>query len=112
MASHLTTFAAHRAARARAPGVRQRRSVVKQIIRQFFRRLAAIQKDHHEISATVNAAVLDGFLRAEPGYRLSKTFALPGREGEQDVRSLMEWFLPAARAAAAAAGLDTFHKRL
>jgi hypothetical protein len=43
---------------------------------------------------------------------LPDTFDMDSPEGDQAVREVWEWFLTAARGAAATEGLDTFHKRL
>ena len=87
------------------------------VMLEFFRRLEAICRDHGEVADTdVLDAIADalegGYVRAETGYKVPRTYQMFSWEGDRDVTLLMEWFVPAASEAAAAAGLDTAHERI
>ncbi|HVK13452.1 MAG TPA: hypothetical protein VM597_32165 [Gemmataceae bacterium] len=80
-------------------------------------RLLAVGEGHRELYDTtvryrLDDAVHHGFLIPTPGYQLPDHFALYSAEGNVAVREALATCLPAARAAAEAGGLDTFHKRL
>ena len=90
---------------------------MEKVLAELLRRLAAIEDAHPEVGDTevgerLDDAVHHGFLIPTPGYRLPDEFAMYSPEGDRAVRDALAWFLPAAVAAAAAEGLDTFHKRL
>jgi hypothetical protein len=90
---------------------------VEKVLAELLRRLSAIEDAHAEVGDTevrerLDDAVHHGFLIPTPGYQLPDEFAMYSPEGDRAVRDALVWFLPAATAAAAAEGLDTFHKRL
>jgi hypothetical protein len=90
---------------------------MEKVIAELLARLAAIAREHAEAGDTevrerLDEAVHHGFLIPSPGYRLPDTFAMHSPEGDRAVREALEWFLATAGVAAAADGLDTFHKRL
>jgi hypothetical protein len=90
---------------------------MEQALAELLKRLMAVEDAHDELGDTevrerLDDAVHHGFLIPTPGYQLPNDFAMYSSEGNQAVRSAFVWFLPAATAAAAAEGLDTFHKRL
>jgi hypothetical protein len=90
---------------------------VEKVLAELLRRLVAIEDAHAEVGDTavrerLDDAVHHGFLIPTPGYQLPDEFAMYSPEGDRAVRGALVWFLPAATAAAAAEGLDTFHKRL
>ena len=90
---------------------------MEKVLAELLRRLAAIEDAHAEVGDTevrerLDDAVHHGFLIPTPGYQLPDEFAMYSPEGDRAVRGALAWFLPAATAAAAAEGLDTFHKRL
>jgi hypothetical protein len=90
---------------------------VEKVLAELLRRLVAIEDTHAEVGDTevrerLDAAVHNGFLIPTLGYHLPDDFAMYSPVGDRAVRGALAWFLPAATAAAAAEGLDTFHKRL
>jgi hypothetical protein len=90
---------------------------VRRLLLRFQRRYATVARKHGQIRDTDSrAAILEaieaGYLRAEPRYKIPQHYRMLSWRADRDVTYLMEWFIPAARAAAKAAGLDTFHKRL
>ena len=90
---------------------------MEKVLAELLKRLAAVEDAHEEVGDTevrerLDDAVHHGFLIPSPGYRLPDDFAMYSPEGDRAVRAALAWFLPAAAAAAAAEGLDTFHKRL
>lgn len=90
---------------------------MEKVLTELLRRLVAIAQVHGEMEDTevrerLDDAVHHGFLIATPDYRLPEAFAMYSPEGDRTVHDALAWFLPAAIAAAAAEGLDTFHKRL
>jgi hypothetical protein len=90
---------------------------VEKVLAELLKRLMAVEEAHAEVTDTdvrerLDDAVHHGFLIPTPGYRLPDEFAMYTPEGDREVRDTLAWFLPAATTAAAAEGLDTFHKRL
>lgn len=90
---------------------------MEEVLAELLRRLAAIEDAHAEVGDTevrerLDDAVHNGFLIPTPGYQLPDEFAMYSPEGDSAVQDALAWFLQAATAAAAAEGLDTFHKRL
>jgi hypothetical protein len=90
---------------------------MEKVLAELLTRLMAVAKAHGEVEDTevrerLDDAVHHGFLIPTPGYRLPDTFAMYSPEGNRAVRATLDWFLPAATAAATAEGLDTFHQRL
>jgi hypothetical protein len=90
---------------------------MKNLLAELLEQLVVIAQVHGEVEDTevrerLDDAVHHGFLIPMPGYQLPESFAMYSPEGNQAVRDVLAWFLPAATAAAAAEGLDTFHKRL
>ena len=90
---------------------------MEKLLLEFFRRLEAIGAKHPEVTDTdvldaIAHEIEAGFLRAERGYKPAQTYAMFSWRGDRDVTRLVEWFVPAARAKARIARLNTFHKRL
>ena len=90
---------------------------MEKVLAEFLTRLVAVAQTHPEVEGEAvqerfDDAVHHGFLIPAPGYQLPDTFDMDFPQGDQAVREVWEWFLPAAAAAAASEGLDTFHKRL
>jgi hypothetical protein len=90
---------------------------MEKVLAELLKRLMAVEEAHTEVGDTevrerLDDAVHHGFLIPTPGYRLPDDLAMYSPEGNRAVREVLEWFLPAATAAAAAERLDTFHKRL
>jgi hypothetical protein len=90
---------------------------MEKVLAELLERLVVIAQTHPEVEGEAveerfDDAVHHGFLIPTPGYRLPDTFDMDSPEGDRAVREVWEWFLPAATAAAASEGLDTFHKRL
>jgi hypothetical protein len=90
---------------------------MEQVLAELLTNLAAVEKEHPELSDTeveeqTTAAVHDGFLSPTEGYELPEEFGMYSPEGDRAVRAALAAFLPAARAAAEAEGLVTFHQRL
>jgi hypothetical protein len=90
---------------------------MEKVLAELLERLVVIVQAHAEVEGEaveerLDDAVHHGFLIPTPGYRLPATFDMDSPEGDRAVREVLEWFLPAATAVAAAQGLDTFHKRL
>ncbi len=90
---------------------------MEQVLAELLSRLLAVGQAHGELYDTevrerLDDAVHNGFLIPTTGYELPDTFAMYSAEGNRAVRGVLTWFLPAARAAAAAEGLNTFHARL
>jgi hypothetical protein len=90
---------------------------MEKVLAELLERLAVVARTHAEVEdeaaeERLDDAVHHGFLIPTLGYRLPDTFDMRTPEGDRAVREVLEWFLPVATAAAAAEGLDTFHKRL
>jgi hypothetical protein len=90
---------------------------MERLILELLERLEAIGEQHEElfdseVRESMDKAVGAGFLRPETGYVLPDTFGMYSREGDQQVREALAWFLAAAAKSAVAEGLNTFQKRL
>jgi hypothetical protein len=90
---------------------------MEQVLAELLANLAAVEKEHRELSDTeveeqTTDAVHHGFLIPTEGYELPEEFGMYSPEGDRAVRAALAAFLPAARAAAEAEGLTTFHQRL
>jgi hypothetical protein len=90
---------------------------MEKVLAELLARLVVIAQAHGEVEGTevrerLDDAVHHGFLIPTPGYQLPENFAMYSAEGNRAVHDVLAWFLPAAVAAAASEGLDTFHKRL
>src|SRR5262249_3445868 len=93
------------------------RQQVEGMLLELLHRLEAIEDAHPELGDSdvreaMSRAVFAGFIRPQPGYNLPDSFEMYTPEGDRKVREVIEWFLAAARPAAASAGLSTFHQRL
>jgi hypothetical protein len=90
---------------------------MKNVLAELLTRLVAVGQAHGEVTDTevrerLDDAVHHGFLIPTPGYQLPDAFAMCSTEGDKAVKDVLAWFIPAATSAAAAEGLDNFHKRL
>ena len=88
-----------------------------EVLLELLERLEAVGEVHEElfdsdVRDAMDDAVFYGFIKPKAGYGLPEKFAMFTREGDQAVREVLAWFIPAAREAGERAGLDTFHKRL
>jgi hypothetical protein len=87
------------------------------VLLELLRRLEAIGEENEELfdgytRDALSAAALDGFIRADPEYRVPESFEMLTPEADELVRDAIASFLSAARQAAQQDGLDTFQKRL
>lgn len=90
---------------------------MEHVLAELLTNLAAVEEEHGELSDTeveeqTTNAVHHGFLIPTEGYELPEEFGMYSPEGDRAVRAALAAFLPAARAAAEAEELATFHQRL
>ena len=87
------------------------------VLLELLHRLEEIGEEHEElfdsdVREAMDDVVFSGFVKPKPGYVLPDKFGMFSTEGDELVREVFLWFLPAALQSAEQAGLDTFHKRL
>jgi hypothetical protein len=90
---------------------------VEELLLELLHRLESLDDAYPELGDSevrhaMGHAVIDGFIRPKPGYVLPATFGLRRPGGDQRVREVLAWFLPAANQCAQQCGLTTFHQRL
>lgn len=90
---------------------------MQKVLAALLSKLCAVAENHPEVHDSevrerMDDAVHNGFLIPTPGYRLPDTFAMFSTEGDLAVKEALAEFIDAAKNAAEAEGLDTFHKRL
>jgi hypothetical protein len=90
---------------------------MEQILAKLLSRLLVIGQPHEErcdteVQDRLDEAIHSGFLIPTPNDELPDDFALYSEEGNRAVREALAEVLQAARDAAAAEGLSTFHQQL
>ena len=90
---------------------------MEEILRMLLNRLEAIGKDHEElfdsdVRQEMSNAIMEGFVRAMPGFVLPREFGLFTPEANAAVRTALAEYIVAADKEATMQGMTVFHDRL
>jgi hypothetical protein len=90
---------------------------MKRLLVRLLERLERLGDDHgelydSEVREQIGAAVMQGYVRPQAGYRLPEGFGMLSADADAEVRDALAEYIAGANARAAEAGLTTFHARL